>query len=169
MTTALYVLADEYQAAARKLADLDLDEQTIADTLEGLAGELEVKATNVAMFVRNLEASAAAIKDAEAQMAKRRKSFETRAANVRAYLLSNMEFAQISKIECPFFKLAVRDNPPAVVIDNQDALPIEYMRWPDPPPPPMPEPDKKAIAAAIKEGKTVDGAHMERTKRLEIK
>lgn len=37
---------------ASKLADLDLDEQTVADTLESLAGSVEVKATNVAAFAR---------------------------------------------------------------------------------------------------------------------
>ena len=40
--TALYELAAEYRADAEKLADMDLDEQTLADTLEGLGGELEV-------------------------------------------------------------------------------------------------------------------------------
>ena len=65
--TQLFVLAGEYRSAAQKLADLDLDEQTVADTLESLSGDLEVKATNVAMFARDLEARAEAIKQAEAQ------------------------------------------------------------------------------------------------------
>lgn len=91
MNTSLYQLADEYMVAATKLADLDLDEQTIADTLEGLAGAVEIKATNVAMFVRNLEASADAIKQAEAQMSARRKAIEGRAGRIRDYLKTNME------------------------------------------------------------------------------
>lgn len=166
MNTSLYVLTDEYRVAAARLADLELDEQTIADTLEGLAGALEVKATNVAMFVRNLEASADAIKAAEGEMARRRKSIEARADRVRQYLKENMERAEISKIECPYFKIAIRDNPPAVVIDAESQIPAEYMRVPDPPPP---SPDKKAIAAAIKAGKEIAGCHTERSKRLEIK
>jgi len=60
----LYSLAAEYRQAAESIANLDLDDQTIADTLEGLSGELEVKATNVAMFAKNLEATATAIKEA---------------------------------------------------------------------------------------------------------
>ena len=67
--TALYEIAAEYRDAATKLAELDLDAQTVADTLEGLSGDLETKAQNVAFFVRNLEATAAAIKQAEADMA----------------------------------------------------------------------------------------------------
>ena len=53
----LYTIADQYLQDLQKLQDMDLDEQTFADTLESLSGDLEVKATNVAMFVRNLEAS----------------------------------------------------------------------------------------------------------------
>ena len=50
--TALHLIAAEYQDAARKLADLDLDVETIADTLEGMSGDLEAKAQSVAMAVR---------------------------------------------------------------------------------------------------------------------
>lgn len=162
----LYKLTDEYVAVAERLSDLDLDEQTIADTLEGLSGELETKATNVAMFVRNLESSALAIKEAEATMALRRKAIEARAGRVREYLKINMTRAGISKIECPLFKIALRDNPPSVVVADENAIPPEFMRVPDPP---APAPDKRAIGDALKAGTDVPGAHLERTQRIEIK
>lgn len=162
----LYQLADEYVTAAARMADLDVPEEAIADTLEGMAGELEVKATNVAMFIRNLEAGAEAIKEAEARMASRRKAIENRARNIKAYLQTQMERTGISKIECPYFKIAVRDNPPAVVIDVDASIPDRFMRQPDPPPP---APDKKAIADALKQGEEVPGCHLERSRRIEIK
>lgn len=162
----LYVLTDEYRIAAERLADLDLPAEVVADTLEGLAGELEAKATNVAMFVRNLESMAEQIKAAEADMAKRRKAIENRADHVRMYLKDNMQRAGINKIECPYFKLAIRDNPPAVVIDAESQIPAEYMRTPEPPPP---SPDKAAIKAAILAGHEVPGAHLSKGQRLEIK
>lgn len=164
--TALYLLADEYRAACEKLADLDLDPQTIADTLEGMSGDLEVKAQNVAMFARNLEATAAAIKEAEAAMSARRKAIENRAAGMRSYLLSSMQHAGIEKIECPLFKLAVRENPPAVDIYEPGTIPAEFMVTPPPPPA---SPDKKAIAEAIKAGREVPGARLTRGVRLDIK
>ena len=164
--TALYELAAEYRADAEKLADMDLDEQTLADTLEGLGGELEVKAQNVVMFTRNLEATAAAIKEAEAQMAARRKALENRAAGLRRYVLENMQFAGIQKIECPFFKLSIRDNPAAVDIYEPGLIPAQYMKQPEPPPP---APDKTAIKAAITAGTEVPGAKLTKGTRLEIK
>lgn len=163
---ALYVLASEYSAAAERLADLDLPPEVVADTLEGLAGDLEAKATNVAMFVRNLESTAEQIKAAEAAMAARRRAIENRAAHIRDYLLANMQRAAISKIDSPYFKLAVRDNPPAVEVYAPDDIPGEFMRQPEPPPA---APDKKAIAEVLKAGGAVPGACLKRTQRLEIR
>lgn len=164
---ALYELAGEYRAAAEQLADLDLPPEVVADTLEGLAGDLEQKATNVALFARNLEATAAAIKQAEADMAARRKAIENRAASIRDYLLRNMMACGIQKIESPWFDLAVRQNPASVVVDDIEQIPAEFMRQPEPPPP---APDKKAIKDAIeKEGREVAGCHLDFGHRLEIK
>lgn len=163
---ALYVLADEYVSAAQKLAELDLDDQTVADTLEGLTGDLEVKATNVAMFVRNLEATAEAIKDAEAKMAARRKALEARAGRIRDYLKAQMERCAIQKIESPYFTLAIRQNPPAVHVEAPELVPDEFKKSPPPPPPSI---DKKAVAEALKAGKDVPGCRLERGTRLEVK
>ena len=164
--TALYELTKEYRSAAERLADLDMDEQTVIDTLESLAGDIEVKSKNVAFFIRNLESTASAIKQAESDMASRRKAIENRAARLKTYLLDNMMACQITKIECEYFKLSVRENPPSVVIDSVDLLPADYMRYPEPPPP---VPDKVAISAALKAGEVIPGAHLERGVRLEIK
>lgn len=162
----LYDLSTEYRAAADKLADLDLDEQTIADTLESLSGDLEVKARNVAVFTRNLEVTAEAIKSAEAGMAARRKAIENRASGLRRYLLTSMQVAGITKIECPQFALSIKQNPPAVDVYEPLSVPPEFMKQPDPPPPAI---DKTAIKEAIKAGREVPGARLTQGTRLDIK
>ena len=164
--TSLYVLAQEYRQVATELADLEIDEQTVNDTLEGLSGALEVKATNIAMMAKEMDYLADAVKAAEANMSARRKKLESRADSMRAYVKTAMEHAGISKIECPYFALSIRKNPPAVVIDSEALIPPEYMRTPEPPPP---SPDKKAIGAALKEGKEVTGARLAIGTRLDIK
>jgi hypothetical protein len=163
---ALYEIADAYLVDLQRLAELDLDEQTVADTLEGLSGELEVKATNVAMFARNLEASAEAIKGAEVQMAARRKAIENRANRIRQYLKENMERTGILKIEGPMFALAIKKNPPAVHVEAQELVPAEFFNQPPPPPPAL---DKKRVAEALKAGRDVPGCRMEQGTRLDIK
>ena len=56
--TALYLLTQEFREAAEKLADAELPDEVIADTLESLQFPIEEKAKNVAMVIRNIEASA---------------------------------------------------------------------------------------------------------------
>ena len=164
--TTLYELSDEYQVAQNRLVELDFDEQTIADTLEGLAGDLEAKAINVGMFIRNLEASADAIKEAEKQMADRRKSLEKKADAIKTYLKNNMQACGITKIESPYFALTLKKNPPAVVIDDAGQVPSNLYVYPEAP---EPYPDKKAIADLLKAGEEVTGCHLEQAERLEIK
>jgi len=161
---ALYLIANEYRAAAEKLADLDLDAQTISDTLEGLAGELEVKAQNVGFMVRKFEAEAAAMKEWAKAAAERAKATEARADALRGYLARCMDATGIEKIEGPGIKLSFHKSS-AVIIDGEDLIPAQFMRVPEPPPP---APDKPAIAAAIKAGQDVPGAHLESRKSLQI-
>jgi hypothetical protein len=162
----LYEIAAEYRDQAEKLADLDLPPEVVADTLESLSGDLEVKASNVIMFARNLEALAAQIKEAEAAMAARRKALENRSASLRDYCLRNMQACNISKIEGPMFRIAIRTNPASVEVFQPELVPADYMREI----PATQEPDKKLIAQALKEGFDVPGAKLVTDKvRLEVK
>lgn len=165
MNTSLYVLANEYREAAEQMADLDMPAEVIADTLDGLSGDLTTKATNVAMFVRNLEAMAANIKAAEQDMAARRKAIESRAASVKKYLLDNMQLSGIKKIDSPHFCISLRSNPPSVVIDDESVIPAYYMREISV----QYAPDKALIKQAIGDGYEVPGCHIERTVGIVIK
>lgn len=162
----LYQISDQYLADMQKLQDMELDEQTFLDTLEGLSGELEVKATNVAMFIRNLEASADAIKAAEKAMAERRKSIEAKAERIRQYLLENMQRTGISKIESPYFALSIRKNPPAVDVIDQSLIPDEYFDIPEPPAPTL---NKARLKDDLKAGVIVEGAQLSQGQSLQIK
>jgi hypothetical protein len=164
--SALYQLAAEYRDAAERMADLDLPAEVIADTLEGLAGDIEAKATNTAQMVRNIETLAEQIKAAEKAMAERRKALEARADWLRSYLLANLIAAGISKVESPWFSLTVRQNPPSVALDDVSLIPTDYWRALPPPPPVI---DRAGIREAIEAGQDVPGARVVRGQRLEIK
>lgn len=166
MSLALYALAAEHRALAEQLSESDLDEVTIADTLESMSGDLETKAISTAMVAKNLEAAAEQIKAAEAEMAKRRKAIEANAARVRRYLLDNLLVAGISKVECPHFRISVRDNPGAVVVDNEAQIPAAYLTDP---PPPAPVPDRMLIKKALADGFDVPGCRLVKGKRIEIR
>lgn len=166
---ALYQLAAEYQSAAARLADLDLPPDALRDTLDGLTGELEAKAMNVGFFLKGLEATIAAMKDAEDQLKARRKAAENRLAHVRDYLLGAMQATGIKKIEGPMLRLTVRDNPEALDVFDERQIPAEYFTTPEPPPPPPPKLDTARLKDDLKAGVIVPGARLTRGQRLEIK
>ena len=163
----LYELV-RYRDELERLSDSgEIPPEEIADTLALLEGDIREKAINVAGFTRNLEAAADVIKAAGRQMLARAERLERRAESVRNYLLFQCQAAGITKIEAPWFTIAVRKNPHSVVIDDVTQIPAEFMR--PPPPPPPPAPDKSAINQALKAGDAVPGAHLIQTERLEIR
>jgi hypothetical protein len=162
----LYEIAKEFRQITDVLMDAGCDEQTLLDTLEGERWPLEVKAQNYAFVIRNLEASAEAIKAAEKQMADRRKAIENRARYMAERLKTGMEIAGVSKLECPYFAISIQKNPPSVDVFEPALVPAEFMTQPEPPPA---VPNKAAIKDAIKAGRDVPGAMLAQGTRLAIK
>ncbi len=162
----LYDISHEYLRALDDFTDpeADIPMEAAINTLEGIEGQLQDKAVNVAKFMQNLGATAKAIKDAEQQMAKRRKAIENRAQWIKDYLKNNMQAAGITKIESPWFLLAIQKNPEAVEITNEDLLPDDFktevitMKI-----------DKAAIKQVIKDGVSVPGAVLIQGTRLAIR
>ena len=162
----LYAIAQEHRAMVERLMDTQDDAHAIADTIEAESYPLEVKAQNVAYAIKNLEATAAAIKQAEGEMTTRRKAAEKRAEHLREYVKTCMEVAGVSKIECPHFALAIKKNPAAVDIFEPGLVPSEFMKQPEPPPS---APDKAAIKVALQDGREVPGAMLAQGTRLDIR
>ena len=163
--TSLFLIGAEYRDAAERLADLQLDEATVADTLEGLSGELEVKAQAVGHMIRRLEADAAAIKQWVQTASDRAKAVQARADSLHAYLSNTLAACGIQRVEGHGIAISWRKST-AVVIDEPGLIPAQFMRQPEPPPP---APDKRSIGDAIKAGAEVPGAHIETRSNLQIK
>lgn len=162
----LFEIAKEYRAIADVLMDASCDEQTLTDTLEAEAWPLELKAQNYGFVIRNLDATAASIKEAEAAMAARRKLLEKRSAALLERLKTGMEIAGVSELSCPHFQIKIKKNPPAIDIWDEKQVPEKFFVQAPPPPPAI---DKKAIKAAIDAGEEVPGAMKVQGTRLEIK
>jgi hypothetical protein len=166
--TTLYVLSSQYAALADKLDRLELDEQTITDTIEssGLVDDIQAKVQGVEMVAREAEKYNTLV-DMEIDRLKALKAGRERVAKgLRDYIKRNMEAAGIEKIECPLCKISIQKNPPAVDVFDPLSIPAAYMTDPKPVPP---APDKALIKQAIKDGFEVPGARMTQSTRLAIK
>lgn len=162
----LYQLAGQYRELEALGESEDIPPEVMRDTLDALGGELQDKAIAVAHFVRNLESAADSIEDAYEAMFSRAQRLRDRADSIREYLLFHLQATQLLRIDSEFFTLTVRTNPPAVVVDDESAVPAEFKT--QPPPPPM-RVDRARIAAALKAGESVSGCRLLSKQRLEIK
>jgi len=164
----LYDISTQYLATANQLAELDIDEQTIIDTLEAEAWPVEEKVRAVSAVILNLQAEADMVKAASDKIAKRAKALQSRADALHDYLLINMQRTGITEIKAldgTFKAKLYRERDASVVIDSENLIPADYMREI----PARCEPDKVLINKAINDGYEVPGAHIVKKDRLEIK
>ncbi len=163
MNISLYELAAQYQRDLEHFQNSDLDEDQAIQLLESMQGAIQEKAKNVAMVIRNMETTAEAIAAAEKEMASRRKSIERKIDWMKAYLLENMERTGISKIESPYFVIALRDNPESLIVEQDAEIPPEYFKPQDP------VLDKVTLKKDMQLGVIVPGCRLERKKSVRIK
>lgn len=162
----LYTIASAYQADLATLADLDLDPQTVADTLEGMQGELHDKLRAVIAYALGMSADAEAQAAAAKRMNDRAKSTAARAEALLDYARTAMQTTGVAEVATDEWAAKLAKKPPSVNITDMSAIPPAYMRQPEPPPA---APDKKAIGDALKSGAIVPGAELVQGFRLAIK
>ena len=165
----LYEISTEYRLLAERLADMDLDATTVADTLEasGLTDALPDKVQGVEMVARAAEMHCPTIDAEIARLQALKARRQKIAQGLRDYILWNMQNAGVERIECPLFCMSLKKNPPAVEVLDESQIPAGYWRTYTPKPP-EPRIDKPAIAAAIKKGDDVPGARLVQGTRLDI-
>ena len=169
MSFPLYPVVGEYARLMEKLNELDMDEQTIADTIEGsgLTDELAEMGQSLEMIARTAVESVPAI-DAEIVRLTDLKLAKKRVAKgARDYLKRCMEASWAKRIDCPLFTIKLHSNPPQVFVSDPSLLPAKYFFTPTPPVL-LPQPDKKALATAMKDGEVIPGARMTHSNRLSI-
>lgn len=168
----LYQLTEDYVEAARQLSALaeagEIDHKALADTLDSIRAPLEVKAVNVASYAQHLKYQAEIVNKEIDRLQSYWEQILRQEKALKGYLHDMMVKAGITKIEAvegaPPFRLAIRKNPPRVVIDNEGEIPWEMKREVT-----RVEIDKTAIKDAIKAGVSVPGAHIEQSERVEIR
>lgn len=122
--------------------------------LEDLKEERKNKMENIALYIKNLEAEAKAIKEEEEKFEKRRKRMENKAEGLRNLLIRSITEngdKEFSTVHC---SVRVRESDKTDILD-ESLIPKEYMKESI-----KYSPDKTAIKKAIKSGVEVAGARV---------
>lgn len=144
----------------------DFDDETLADTLEAVEGEYEIKLENYCKVIRNLEANITAVKDEITRLTNKRKSLEKNIDRLKQAMFSSMKTTGMTKVKGSLFTVSIQKNggkdPVVVDVDTYD-LPDELVRIKE-------EPDIDAIREYIKLYPECKYAHFgERGESLRIK
>lgn len=141
------------------------------DTLDAIEGEFDIKAENIACFIKQLEGDLELIKKQKAAFERRRKVKENQLERMKDYLLECMNKSKRSKIDMPKAKITVKNNAESAKFDSEkDFIKMcmskgldDYLRYKGP------EINKTAVKNALRSGEIVPGAQLERTQSLIIK
>lgn len=123
----LFELSQMYNDTLDEVTDNDeLSPQIIDDVMTGIEADFKEKGVAVASYFKNMEVDIKAIKEAEADMKERRLAMEKKVSSLKKYLLDNMIRTEITKIECPYFKISVRNNPISVQVLDESDIPDNF-------------------------------------------
>ena len=114
----LYEVVQEYRTQLDALAELDIDAQTYADTLESMDGDLRDKLRAVIAYSLDLEIEATGAAAASKRMKERAESIENRVKWLREYALRAMEATDLPEISTYNCGAKVAKKPPPVVISK---------------------------------------------------
>lgn len=168
MSDSLRNLGENYLAIRDDLFET-MNEETgevnseVLDRLNAIQESFEAKAQNVALVYLELKDRKEMIEREIDRLGKLKKRAENGEKWLCKYLDENIRAAGYERIDGAKVSISFRSSE-ETMIDNMEELPKEYIK----------EkvtcfPDKTAIKAAIKAGKEVNGAHIEKKKNIQIR
>lgn len=141
------------------------------DTLQGIEELFEIKAENIAVYIKNLMAEVDVLKEEKKKLDKRVKQKNRQIESLTSYLMQSMKAISREKIDRPKAFIKIKTNPEGTVIENEK----EFIEWAEKNGHDellkyyAPEPKKLDIKKLIKSGAKLPFVHLERAQKLEIK
>jgi len=156
----LYEITGEYLA----LLDMaeDEDSQLFLDTMEGINAEVEVKAENYAIVMKEMEASISKYDEEIKRLTDRRNTLTNHIKQMKANILLAMTTMDKNEIKTDHFKLKICNNGGKQPMKITGDVPNNYQKI-------VLEPDTEKIRQDLEEGKELGFAVLEeRGKHLRI-
>ena len=142
----LYQLTEDFVKLLELMGDPETDPEVLADTLEGLEGEIEDKAEGYVCVIKELEAQADKFGKEIERLTKQKSVIENNIKRIKDALMTNMATMGKQKILTEHFKVSVVK----ITGDVPDTFKILE-----------PKPDMKRIREALNEGFELGFAHLE--------
>ena len=158
-----------YEIDAAILAAVDQETGEILDIekLNALQMEREYKLEGVALWIKDLRAEAAAVKEEADKLTARKKSLDNKIDGLKVWLLNALAGEKLKTPRCNVYqthnqRLAVSDEPKLIEFLQTLEQPDRFLKV-------EPELRRDEIKKALKEGYIIPGAALEPTESVVIK
>lgn len=155
----LYELARNYA----EIQEMDLDEETLRDTLDSIKDAAEQKIENCIKWMRVLKGEITAFKEEENRLKKIRIAKENKLKWLNKYVEDFLKDSGLTRFKTGIFTLSLQNNPPSVEVYDATLIPTKYLIEQ------LPVVDKTALKEVLKNGIEVPGAELKQTKGLRIR
>ena len=158
----------EIDQAILDCVDLETGEILDSAALDALQMEREQKLEGVALWVKDLKAEAAAVKEEADKLNARKKALDNKIDGLKAWLLRALDGGKLKTPRCNVYqthsqRVAVADEPKLINFLQTLEEPEKFLRFKDP------ELKKDEIKKALKDGTIIPGAELEETESVVIK
>ncbi|MXF49652.1 hypothetical protein GR294_24480 [Raoultella sp. Lac2] len=147
----LYEISNDYA----KLMDEGLEPELIADTLEGMEGELTDKVEQLLAICKNETGYAERLKEEAKSLNDRASATLNRVERIKEYISRSLTTAGIKKIRAGIHQVTIREPSESVEIVDSSALPAKFVEYET-----TIKPDKMAIKHELKAGHQIPGAQL---------
>ena len=158
----------EIDQAILDCVDEETGEIIDPERLDALQMEREQKLEGVALWIKDLNAEAEAVKAEADKLTARKKALDNRVEAVKAWLLGALAGEKLKTARCNVYqthsqRLAVADEGKLIEFFQETNDPEKFLRFRDP------ELRKDEIKKALKDGYEIPGASLEETESVVIK
>ena len=156
--TSLYKLTEQQRELKELLDSEELPANALDDTFQALSGEFNEKAVAVVHVIHNMDSDIDAVDVEIKRLTAMKKALSNKKENIREYLRTNMEASDITKIECPLFKISLAKGRDTAFIEDEKKLPDDLVDVSV-----VTKPNKAEILKRLKAGEEVPGARIEKS------
>ena len=158
----------ELDQAILECVDLETGEILDSDRLTALQMERERKLEGVALWVKDLNAEAEAVKAEADKLTSRKKALDNKIASIKNWLLWALDGEKLKTARCNVYqthsqRVAVANEPELIKFLQTLEDPEKFLRFKEP------ELKKDEIKKALKDGTIIPGAELETTESVVIK
>ena len=125
----LYELRAEYMELLALLEDPDTDPQVIADTMEGIQGEIDIKCDSYVVVIKNLESQVEMIDAELIRLEKNKSALTNNIKRMKSAVLDTIQMTGSRKMVTDHFKLSIVKNggKQPMEVDEIEKIPQDYL------------------------------------------